>query len=142
MLTTTQVDGELLALIEFVEAGLLPPTLQRRLGQFSADELKMVLRDLLDWLSLRGIVRGRTAGPSGRVHPLTGRVVALLPGLSQYLCVPGGRLEYRVEVPLESREELEDFVRDRIWHPHGVGRRTIARESPPSARTGDLAGIG
>ena len=102
----------------------------------------MALRDLLDWLSIRGILRGRATGPSGLVHPLTGRVVALLPALSQYLCVPGGRLDYRVEVPRESREELEDFVKDRIWHPHGAGRRTIARESPSSAPTGDLAGIG
>jgi hypothetical protein len=142
MLTTTQVDGELLALIDFVETGLLPPTVQRRLGQFPSGELKMALRDLLDWLSLRGIVRGRAAGPSGLVHPLTGRIIAAMPGLSQYLCVPGGRLEYRVEVPLESREELEDFVKQRIWHPHGLSRRTLPREAPSSNPTGDLAGIG
>jgi hypothetical protein len=141
MLTTTQVDHELLALIEFIETGLLPPSLQRRLGCFPADDLKMGLRDLLDWLSLRGILRGRSEGPRGRVHPLTGRVVAVLPGLSQYLCVPDGRPVYRVEVPRESREELEDFVKDRIWHPHGTVRRGISREVALRIPHGDLAEI-
>ena len=55
MLTRTQVNGELLALIEYVETNLLPGYLRRRLGHFPADELTMALRDILDWLSLRGI---------------------------------------------------------------------------------------
>jgi hypothetical protein len=141
MLTTTQVDGELLALIEFIETGLLTPSLYRRLGHIPAGELKMALRDLLDWLSLRGILRGRAAGPNSRVHPLTGRIVASLPGLAQYLCVPDGRLAYRVEVPLESREELEDFVKDRIWHPYATGRRAITRAALRQAPASELAEI-
>jgi hypothetical protein len=141
MLTTTQVDGELLALIEFIETGLLPPSLQRRLGHFPPAELKMALRDLLDWLSLRGILRGRTTGPNGCVHPLTGRIVAQMPGLSQYLCAPGGRLDYRVEVPRVSREELEDYVKDRIWHPHCAGRRIVTREALAHTPPGDLSEI-
>ena len=141
MLTTTRVDGELLALIEFVETSLLPPYLRQRLGQIPADELKMALRDILDWLSLRGILRGRTGGLSGRVHPLAGRIIALLPGLSQYLCVPSGVLEYRVEVPLESREEIEDFVMTRIWHSRAASRRTTSREATPHAPKGDLVEI-
>jgi hypothetical protein len=129
MLTTTQVDGELLALLEFVETDLLPPYLHRRLGHFPEHQLKIALRDILDWLSLRGILRGRTASLSGRVHPLAGRIVASLPALSQYLCVPDGVLEFRVEVPLESREEIEDFVKERIWHRRATCRRNGSRET-------------
>ena len=77
----------------------------------------MALRDLLDWLPCGGVMRGSSGGPRGHVHPLAGRIVAALPGLSQYLCVPDGRVEYRVEVPVESREEIEDFVKERIWRP-------------------------
>jgi hypothetical protein len=136
MLTTTQVDHEVLGLIEFIETGLLSPALKRRLGAFPAEELTMASRDLVDWLSLRGILRGRTEGLSGRVHPLTGRVVAKLEGLSQYLCVPGGTLEYRVEVPVGAREELEDYVMGRVWHRRSGGRRAAGREGV------ELAGMG
>jgi hypothetical protein len=142
MLTTTQVDIELLALIEFVESGLLPPHLQRRFSPFAVSDLKMALRDLLDWLSLRGILRGRASGPNGVVHPLTGRIIAAMPALSQYLCVPDDKLAYRVEVPLPSREELEDFVKDRIWHPYGVVRSAIARAAAAHIAHGNLAEIG
>jgi hypothetical protein len=134
MLTTTPVDAEVLALIDFLESDLLSPTLQRRLSPFPPDDLKMALRDVIDWLSLRGILRGRSAVLTGRVHPLTGRILARLPGLSQYLCVPNHRLAFRLEVPLPSREELEDFVMHRIWHrpwsnkrkPHSPPVETVA----------------
>ena len=89
----------------------------------------MALRDLLDWMSLRGILRGRAVELGGRVHPLTGRVVARLAGLSQYVCVPDGRLAYRVEVGQEEREALEDFVKERIWHPAWAGRGRVRERS-------------
>jgi hypothetical protein len=123
MLTTTQVDVEVIALIDFIETGLLSPGLQRRLSPFPPDDLKMALRELVDWLSLRGILRGHSSMLAGRVHPLTGRIVARLPGLSQYLCVPNHCLEYRIELPLAAREELEDFVMHRIWHRPWTGKR-------------------
>ena len=122
MVSTLDVECELVGLIEFVETGLLTPALRKRLGHFPAAELKMALRDLLDWMSLRGILRGNAAHLSNRVHPLTGRVVARLAGLSQCLCAPDGCLEYRVEVGLEEQEQLEDFVKERIWHPAWAGR--------------------
>jgi hypothetical protein len=127
MLTTTPVDAEVLALIDFLETDLLSPTLQRRLNLFPPDDLKMALRDVIDWLSLRGILRGRSALPTSYVHPLTGRILARLPGLSQYLCVPNHHLAFRLEVPLPTREELEDFVMHRIWHrPWSNKRKTPA----------------
>ena len=122
MVATADVECELLGLIEFVETGLLTPALHKRLGRFPAGELKMVLRDLLDWFSLRGILRGRTADLGDRVHPLTGRVLAQLAVLSRYLCAPDNCLAFRVEVDPEVREQLEDFVKERIWHPAWAGR--------------------
>jgi hypothetical protein len=87
------------------------------------------VRELLDWLSLRGILRGHATELHDLVHPLLGRVIARLAGLSTTLCVPNGRLAFRVEVPLEMREELEDLVKERIWHPgwSGKGRGPRAR---------------
>ena len=67
MLAATQVDGELLALIEFIETGLLPPYLHRRLGQFPAGDLKMALRDLSGLAEPAGDharMFGRAAGAS------------------------------------------------------------------------------
>ena len=125
MVTTADVECELVGLIDFVETGLLTPSLRRRLGHITPVDLKMALRDLLDWMSLRGILRGRAGDLGGHVHPLTGRVVALLAGLSQYVCVPDGRLAYRVEVGVEEREMLEDFVKERIWHPVCMGRGRV-----------------
>jgi hypothetical protein len=125
MVTTLDVECELVGLIDFVETGLFAPSLRKRLGHFPPVDLKMALRDLLDWMSLRGILRGREADLGGRVHPLTGRVVARLAGLSQYVCVPDGRLAYRVEVGHEEREALEDFVKERIWHPAWAGRGRV-----------------
>ena len=129
MVTTLDVECELVGLIEFVETGLLTPALRRRLGHIHPGDLKMALRDLLDWMSLRGILRGRAVELGGRVHPLTGRVVARLAGLSQYVCVPDGRLAYRVEVGQEEREALEDFVKERIWHPAWAGRGRVRERS-------------
>jgi hypothetical protein len=134
MLTASQVDVEVLALIDFIESDLLSASLQRRLSVFPLDDLKMALRDIVDWLSLRGILRGHSAALNDRVHPLTGRVIARLPGLSQYLCVPNGHLEYRVEVPRGAREELEDFVMHRIWHRPWTGKRK-ARPAPVELTT-------
>ena len=131
MVSTLDVECELVGLIEFVQTGLLTSALRKRLGHFPASELTMALRDLLDWMSLRGILRGRATHLSGRVHPMAGRVLARLAGLSQYLCAPDGCLEYRVEAGLEEQEQLEDFVKERIWHPAWAGRAK-AREREKS----------
>jgi len=122
MVTTMDVECELVGLIEFIETGLLTPALRRSVGHIPPVELKMAVRDLLDWMSLRGILRGRAGDLGGRVHPLTGRVVARLAGLSRYVCAPDGCLAYRVEAGQEECEELEDFVKERIWHPAWAGR--------------------
>ncbi len=141
MISTRDVECELVGLIEFIETGLLTPALRKRLGHIPACDLKMALRDLLDWMSLRGILRGREGDLGDRVHPLAGGVIGRLEGLSGYLCVPDGCLAYRVEVEAEAREELEDIVKERIWHPAWAGRRALAKEARRNSSTGDLVEI-
>jgi hypothetical protein len=122
MVSTLDVECELVGLIEFIETGLLPMSLAKRLGHFPPRELNMALRDILDWLSLRGIVRGRAVDLHDLVHPLAGKVLGRLESLSQYLCAPDGCLAFRVEVDAQARETLEDFVKEHIWHPAWAAR--------------------
>jgi hypothetical protein len=111
-----ELKRELQALVDYIETGLLPPALEKRVGGFPKNGLKQSLRDMLDWLSLRSILRGRTTEISGRAHPLAGRIIARLPELSKYVCSPDGSLEYRLEVPLQTRLFMEDLVKVAIWH--------------------------
>lgn len=126
--TTTDVECELAGLVGYVQTGLLPPSLHKRVGHFPDMELKVALRDLLDWLSLRAILRGRTASLGGRVHPLVGRLLPRL-ALGEYLCAPDDCLQYRVEVSGAVRASLEDWVKGRIWghgsHPRGITEKHL-----------------
>ena len=135
---TSDLQLEINALIEFIETGLLSPHLNRRLAHFPEPELQLALRDLLDWLSLRCILRGRTAALGSHVHPLTGRVLARLEHLSRCLCVPENALTYRVEVAADDQARIEDFVKDRIWHPQWL-RPSLTRQAPPGRC--DRAGV-
>lgn len=120
MKTRTHIEDELLGLIEFIETGLLSPTLRRHLSQFPSLELKVAAGDLLDWLSLRAILRDRTHQVSGKADARVEQLLECLPETFHYLCVHEGCLGYRASVTLEQQHTLEDFVKDRIWRPNAT----------------------
>jgi hypothetical protein len=113
------LEEELLRLVEFVETGLLAPTLRGHLADFSTLELKVAAGDLLDWFSLRAILRERPQKVSGKTNPRVAYLVKHLPETFHCLCVHEGCLAYRNTVGEEQQHLLEDFVKERIWHPTG-----------------------
>ena len=117
MKTQTHIEGELLGLIEFIETGLLTPALRRHLTEFPSLELKIAAGDLLDWLSLRAILRDRMHQVRGIANPRVERLLQCLPETFHYVCVHEGCLAYRAAIALEQQQALEDLVKDRIWHP-------------------------
>jgi hypothetical protein len=117
MKTQTHIEGELLGLIEFIESGLLTPSLRRHLTEFPTLELKIAAGDLLDWLSLRAILRDRIHQVRGTTNPRVERLLQCLPETFHFLCVHEGSLAYRAAISTDQQHALEDFVRDRIWHP-------------------------
>jgi hypothetical protein len=118
MKTQTQMEGELLELIEFVNSGLLTPSLRRHLSEFPMLELKIAAGDLLDWLSLRAILRDRVHQVRGTANPRVERLLQCLPETFHYVCVHEGCLAYRAAIAPEQQHALEDFVKQRIWHPN------------------------
>jgi hypothetical protein len=124
MKTHALIEEELLGLIEFIETGLLTPSLRRHLVDFSTIELKVAAGDLLDWMSLRAILRERIHQVSGKTNPRVAYLVKHLPETFHYVCVNEGCLAYRSTVTLETQQQLEDYVKDRIWHPEGGTART------------------
>jgi hypothetical protein len=122
MNTQTHIESELLGLIEFIESGLLTPGLRRHLAEFPTLELKIAAGDLLDWLSLRAILRDRVHQVRGTANLRVERLVQCLPESFHYVCVHEGCLAYRAAITLEEQHALEDFIKERIWHPD-VGRQ-------------------
>jgi hypothetical protein len=120
MKTQTHIEGELLGLIEFIETGLLTVGLRTHLADFPPLELKIAAGDLLDWLSLRAILRGRIHQVNGRANARLERLLTRLPETFHYIHVQEGCLVYRTTVTEEQQNTLEDFVKDRIWHPHAA----------------------
>jgi len=115
------IEEELVSLIEFLESGLLTPALRKHLADFSTLELKVAAGDLLDWFSLRAILRERPQKVSGKTNPRVAYLVKHLPETFHYLCVHEGCLAYRGTVGEEQQRQLEDLVKERIWHPPVVG---------------------
>src|ERR1041384_8022119 len=106
------IEDELLSLIEFLETGLLAPNLRGHLSDFSTLELKVAAGDLLDWLSLRAILRERPQKVSAKANPRVAYLVKHLPETFHYLCVREGCLAYRNTVGPEQQRQLADFVKD------------------------------
>jgi hypothetical protein len=117
MKTQTQIESELLGLIEFIESGLLTPSLRRHLAEFPTRELKIAAGDLLDWLSLRAILRDRVHRVRGRASPRVEGLLQCLPETFHHVCVQEGCLAYRAAITPEQQHALEDFVKECIWHP-------------------------
>jgi hypothetical protein len=120
MKTQTLIEGELLGLIEFIESGLLTPILRRHLAEFPSLELKIAAGELLDWLSLRAILRDRIHQVRGMANSRLERLLQCLPETFHYIHVNEGCLAYRAAITVEQQHALEDFVKDRIWHPHAA----------------------
>jgi len=133
---TAEVACELQLLVQFVQSGLLGPILRKRLAKFPQQELTIATRDILDWLSLRSILRDRNSAPRGLAHPMTGRVLAALPALRGYICMTGETLAYRIEVEAAMQRQMEDYAKDLIWHPMQPAARTGRRK-----REGDQSNL-
>src|SRR5205823_9465833 len=67
--------------------------------------LKVAAGDLLDWFSLRAILRERPHKVSGKTNPRVAYLVKHLPEMFHYLCVHEGCLAYRNTVGEEQRSE-------------------------------------
>lgn len=117
MKTQAQIEGELLGLLEFVQTGLQCASLRQHLTEFSTLELKVAAGDLLDWLSLRAILRDRIHQVRGTANARVEHLLLCLPETFHYIHVQDGCLAYRASVPLEQQHVLEDFVKGHIWHP-------------------------